>query len=115
MSAQGGVSRLVSPLPHRVRPRKIEIIQSSSRHGAAFHPEPGKPIAEPMSLKLHVIAMLAMALHAAGARADDGDAPTLLFSGFGTLGTVHSSEKNADFTSTFFKPGGAGFSHRWSN
>jgi hypothetical protein len=36
------------------------------------------------------------------------------FSGFGTLGVVHSSEHDADFTSTVFKPNGAGYSHAWS-
>jgi hypothetical protein len=36
------------------------------------------------------------------------------FSGFGTLGVVHSSEHDADFTSTIFKPNGAGYSHDWS-
>src|SRR5207248_3009841 len=30
--------------------------------------------------------------------------PVLSFSGFGTLGVVHSSEDQADFTSTLFKP-----------
>lgn len=35
-------------------------------------------------------------------------------SGFGTLGVVHSSEDKADFTSTFYKPDGPGFSHNWS-
>jgi len=36
------------------------------------------------------------------------------FSGFGTLGVVHSSEHDADFTSSIFKPNGAGYSHDWS-
>ena len=36
------------------------------------------------------------------------------FSGFGTLGVVHSSQHDADFTSTIFKPNGAGYSHDWS-
>ena len=36
------------------------------------------------------------------------------FSGFGTLGLVHSSEKHADFTSSQLKPDGAGYSHNWS-
>lgn len=38
----------------------------------------------------------------------------LSFSGFGTLGVVHSSERNADFTSTTFKPHGAGYTRAWS-
>jgi hypothetical protein len=36
------------------------------------------------------------------------------FSGFGTLGLVHSDEDNADLTSSIFKPDGAGHSHDWS-
>jgi hypothetical protein len=58
-------------------------------------------------------ALFALALCAA-ARADDPDAPVFAFSGFGTLGAAHSSEKNADFTSSAFKPKGTGFSHDWS-
>ena len=67
-----------------------------------------------MSYKLTPIALLAMALYAAGARADDPGTPMFSFSGFGTLGVVHSSEDNADFTSSVFKPNGAGYSHTWS-
>jgi hypothetical protein len=64
--------------------------------------------------KLTAIVVLAMAAYAAGARADDSDTPMFSFSGFGTVGAVHSSEKNADFTNTFFKPNGAGHTHAWS-
>ena len=60
------------------------------------------------------IALLAMALCATGARADEFDRPIFSFSGFGTLGVVHSSENNADFTSSAFKPNGAGYSRSWS-
>jgi hypothetical protein len=67
-------------------------------------------------------ALLAAALSASAARADepvpvpvpDPRPPWFSFSGFGTLGVVHSSEKDADFTSTTFKPGGTGRSHDWS-
>lgn len=70
---------------------------------------------ERISYKLTPIALLAMALHAAGARADDdADTSMFSFSGFGTLGVVHSSEDQADFTSSLFKPNGAGHSHAWS-
>lgn len=60
------------------------------------------------------IALLALALHAARAHADDGAAPIFSFSGFGTLGAVHSNEPLADFTSAATKPVGAGFSGSWS-
>lgn len=36
------------------------------------------------------------------------------FSGFGTLGLVHSSEPNADFVGNSLQPNGAGFSREWS-
>jgi hypothetical protein len=48
------------------------------------------------------------------AHADDAAGPVFSFSGFGTLGVVHSSERNADFTSSFFKPDGAGRTRSWS-
>jgi hypothetical protein len=51
---------------------------------------------------------------AASAADQDSDASMFSFSGFGTLGVVHSSEHRADFTSTIFKPNGAGYSHDWS-
>jgi len=55
-----------------------------------------------------------MALCAAGARADDAGTSMFSFSGFGTVGVVHSSEDKADFTSSFFRPNGAGYSRSWS-
>ncbi len=72
-----------------------------------------------ISNKLNHIALLATALlvtalYAAGASADDFERPMFSFSGFGTLGVVHSSESQADFTSSILKPNGAGYSHAWS-
>lgn len=49
---------------------------------------------------------------AVGSEAIDGS--MFSFNAFGTLGVVHSSENQADFTSTTSKPNGAGFSHSWS-
>jgi len=69
---------------------------------------------ESISNKLTHIALLATALHAAGAGAYEFEAPMFSFSGFGTLGVVHSSEDQADFTSFVLKPNGAGYSHAWS-
>jgi hypothetical protein len=69
---------------------------------------------ERLAYKLASIAVLASALCAVDACAGDLDTPMVSFSGFGTLGVVHSSENKADFTSTFFKPNGAGHSHAWS-
>jgi hypothetical protein len=45
----------------------------------------------------------------------DRGAPLFSFSGFGTLGGVHSSDDRADFTNSMFKPNGAGYTHSWSN
>lgn len=56
-----------------------------------------------------------MALYAAGARAEDTDASIFAISGFGTVGAVHSSEHQADYTnSPWYKPSGAGYSQNWS-
>jgi hypothetical protein len=51
------------------------------------------------------------------ARADDDfDAgkPLWSFGGFGSVGIVHSNERQADFSSSVLKANGAGFSHPWS-
>ncbi|WP_305633111.1 porin [Methyloversatilis sp.] len=60
------------------------------------------------------IALLALALLAAGARADAPVTPGLTFNGFGTLGLVHSSEDQADFVASTLKPSGAGHTRSWS-
>jgi hypothetical protein len=49
-----------------------------------------------------------------GACAAAGDAPFWSVSGFGTLGYVHSSEHDADFTNSSIKASGAGYSRAWS-
>jgi Gram-negative porin len=67
---------------------------------------------ERTSYQLSRVALLALC--AGTACADEPGPPMFSFSGFGTLGAVHSSEKNADFTSSTFKPNGAGFSRNWS-
>jgi hypothetical protein len=36
------------------------------------------------------------------------------FSAFGTLGVVHSSQQQADFTGSIFQPNGAGYTRSWS-
>jgi hypothetical protein len=64
--------------------------------------------------KLPAAFLMAMMLYAAGAHADDSAARMFSFSGFGTAGVVHSSQDQADFTSSRFKPGGAGYGGAWS-
>jgi len=46
--------------------------------------------------------------------ADAAASPAWKFSGFGTLGAVHASVRDADFTSTVMRANGAGRSERWS-
>ncbi|MCE1204949.1 MAG: hypothetical protein LWW79_10135 [Holophagaceae bacterium] len=54
-----------------------------------------------------VLPSLALCLLAVPARAQT--APTFKFSGFGSLAGTSSSEKNADFTSSYSQPNGPGF------
>jgi len=53
-------------------------------------------------------------LSAGPAAAQDASPPVFSFSGFGTLGVVHSSERHADFTASPSKPYGAGYTRAWS-
>jgi hypothetical protein len=64
----------------------------------------------------NTIILAAMLWYPAGvnAAAEDPSASMFSFSGFGTLGVVHSSESEADFTNSTFKPNGAGFTRAWS-
>jgi hypothetical protein len=48
------------------------------------------------------------------AAAEDASPSMFSFSGFGTLGLVHSSEETADFTASQLQPNGAGYTHSWS-
>lgn len=64
---------------------------------------------------LSVIGLLMMTVFiGATATAGDLDKRVFSFSGFGTVGVAHSSEKNADYSSSLFKPDGAGYSRDWS-
>jgi hypothetical protein len=62
-------------------------------------------------LPAHALA-LAILLHAAPVLALEP--PAINFSGFGTLGVVHSEERRGDYLVDLFRPEGAGFSQRWS-
>ena len=46
--------------------------------------------------------------------AADDPAMEWTFGGFGSLGVAHSSESEADFTSSILKANGAGYTHAWS-
>ena len=49
-----------------------------------------------------------------GALLADSGLPNLEFNGFGTLGIVHSDERDADFVADPFASAGAGYSDDWS-
>src|ERR1700676_1032013 len=65
---------------------------------------------------LNVIVLVAMPWYPAGVRAtaEDTGASMFSFSGFGTLGMVHSSETHADFATSVFAPNGAGYTEPWA-
>ncbi|KGU82943.1 porin [Pseudomonas mediterranea] len=67
-----------------------------------------------MAPRLSPLALAVMSLYACTANAADADGPTFSVSSFGTVGVVHSSEKKADFTSSIYKPNGAGHARNWS-
>ncbi|WP_248795512.1 hypothetical protein [Pseudomonas sp. MWU13-2105] len=67
-----------------------------------------------MTPTLNRLLLAAMTLYATTVDADDSTMPTFSLSSFGTLGIVHSSEKKADFTSSIYKPNGAGHTRDWN-
>lgn len=67
-----------------------------------------------MSSSLRGAAVAALVLHAAGAAAAEAAPSMFSFSGYGTLGAVHSSERKADYTATTYQPNGAGATRAWS-
>lgn len=81
----------------------MPIQATRSRQYASSHP-------------LKAVVLVAMLWSPSGVVASTDDAAIRMFSisGFGTLGVVHSSEDRADFTSSLFKPNGAGFTHPWN-
>jgi hypothetical protein len=60
------------------------------------------------------LVLVASSGYAAAACAADSNWSMFSFSAFGTLGAVHSSDTDADFTSSYLKPNGAGYTHAWS-
>lgn len=59
--------------------------------------------------------LLSVSLGAGAARAaDEVEVPAWAFSGFGSLGAVHSNQREADFTSNVVKGAGVGYSRSWS-
>lgn len=60
-----------------------------------------------------IVSLLALGLAGAGT-ASAQDEPGWSLSGYGTLGMAHSSERNADYTTSVLKSKGAGASQSWS-
>jgi len=75
------------------------------------NPFPGKVL--PCAVRASLLAFL-MTGAAHAAEAGGAVAPSWKLSGFGTLGVAHSSEHEADFSSSALKGDGAGRSHDWS-
>jgi hypothetical protein len=67
-----------------------------------------------MIFKLNPAIGAAMLLVAAAGRADPTIGQSVAFSGFGTLGLVHSDYSQADFIGNVAQPRGPGFSSSWS-
>lgn len=67
-----------------------------------------------MAARLNTLAWAVVAFYPCVASADDADRSIFSLSSFGTVGIVHSSEKNADFTPSIFKPNGAGHTRSWN-
>jgi hypothetical protein len=63
---------------------------------------------------LRIVAIAAAAQVAHVSAADEWWSGSVSFSGFGTLGVVRSSERNADYLVDAFKPTGPGFTRAWS-
>jgi hypothetical protein len=67
----------------------------------------------PLHHAIYSAALLALGLGCT-ATVSAQDKPHWSVSGFGTFGVVHSSEREADFTSSVLRYSGAGASHPWS-
>jgi len=67
----------------------------------------------PMRASVATLTMLSCCAALAGEPADE-EVARLTVGGFGTLGVVHSSDKQSDFTANALNPGTAGYSHNWS-
>lgn len=62
----------------------------------------------------YAVALLCLLVAATLARADEVPSSGLRLSGFGTLGYVHSNERQADFSASPLNPAAAGASSAWS-
>lgn len=78
-------------------------------------PFPGKVVPAALRGSVFALGLLAgSAANAVAAEPASAAAPVWKFSGFGTLGAVHASIRDADYTSSVLRANGAGYSERWS-
>lgn len=76
---------------------------------------PGTSVINIKSAMLPPLVLLTMLFCAVDVRAGELDTSMFALSGYGTVGVVHSSERQADYTnSPWYKPSGAGYSQNWS-
>jgi len=78
--------------------------------------DPASGVRRPTSVRRRLIAavLVTAVSNAFATGTEDSGTSPFSFGGFGTLGAVHSSENQADFTSSIFSPNGAGHTHAWS-
>jgi hypothetical protein len=72
------------------------------------------PWRPPRVVNAMLVAAMLSSVAGVSAAAEDPGASMFSFSGFGTLGLVHSSEDGADFAANPLQPNGAGYTRSWS-
>lgn len=75
---------------------------------------PSRPLHAPYVLNMLLLSSILSFSAAVRAAPQDPSASIFSFSGFGTIGLIHSNEGNADFTASIFQPSGAGYTRAWS-
>ena len=75
---------------------------------------PSRPLRAPYALNMLLLSTILSFSAAVRAAPQDSGASIFSFSGFGTLGLIHSNEDDADFTANILQPSGAGYTRAWS-
>ena len=92
----------------------MQLIQPTCSIRPSLRRQPGA-LAHTLALALALACYAGQAAAAGdGAEAQAAEGMQWTFSGFGTVGAVHSSGKEADFTSSILRADGAGYSNDWS-
>ncbi len=114
LSAYDGAVRIILPDRGWADGRASRICAPSSHTVAACASSNSRQVSQRALPRFIPAAVATLALLPAGAASAQSGNQIFTFSGFGTAGVVHSSAHEADFTSTIFKPNGAGYTHNWS-